>query len=198
MSYDPRIGNRFLNPGIGYGGSCFPKDTKALRELAKSLGYELKTVSAAIEVNEKQQVRLYTKAKANNETFRDKKLAFLGLAFKAGTDDLREASSLKHMPLLLEEGADVYCVDPVAADNFRKRYPEGKNGNGNITYVENAQDALKDADICFIMTEWPEFKALTPADFKANMKTPVVYDGRNLYDPQEMKDAGVTYYCIGR
>ena len=198
MSYDPRIGNRFLNPGIGYGGSCFPKDTKALRELAKSLGYELKTVSAAIEVNANQQIRLYTKAKNNGFVFKGKKVAMLGLAFKAGTDDLREASSLKHTALLLEEGADIYAVDPVAMNNFKKRYPEGKNGNGSVTYVDTAEEALKDADICLVMTEWDMFKQLNAKDFVNNMKNPLVYDGRNLYEPSEMEQAGVEYYCIGR
>ena len=198
MSYDERIGNRFLNPGIGYGGSCFPKDTKALRELAKKNGYDLKTVSAAVEVNAKQQIILYTKAKAAGVDLKGKRVAVLGLAFKAGTDDLREASSLKHMPLFLEDGGHMVCVDPVAEDNFRKRYPEGKQGNGYIEYASDARSALKDADVCFIMTEWPEFKELKADDFKSLMKTPVVFDGRNLYEPKDMRDAGITYSCIGR
>ena len=198
MSYDERIGNRFLNPGIGYGGSCFPKDTKALRELAKSKGYDLKTVSAAVEVNERQQRILYTKVKNANISLKDKRVAVLGLAFKAGTDDLREASSLKHMPLFLEDGAHIVAVDPVAEANFKKRYPEGKHGNGYIEYAPDAKSALKDADLCIIMTEWPEFKALKPEDFTSNMKSAVVFDGRNLYEPADMRNAGIKYSCIGR
>ena len=198
MSYDERIGNRFLNPGIGYGGSCFPKDTKALRELAKSKGYDLKTVSAAVEVNERQQRILYTKVKNANISLKDKRVAVLGLAFKAGTDDLREASSLKHMPLFLEDGAHIVAVDPVAEANFKKRYPEGKHGNGYLEYAPDAKSALKDADLCIIMTEWPEFKALKPEDFTSNMKSAVVFDGRNLYEPADMRNAGIKYSCIGR
>lgn len=198
MSYDERIGKRFLNPGIGYGGSCFPKDTKALKSLAASLGYELKTVAAAIDVNEKQQIRLYTKAKANNVDFSNKKVAMLGLAFKAGTDDLREASSLKNVPLLLEEGANIVAFDPVARKNFEKRYPAGKNANGSISYVDSAKDALLDADICFVMTEWPECKEVKAEEFTKLMKKAVVYDGRNIYMPEEMRNAGIEYHCIGR
>lgn len=198
MSYDERIGRRFLNPGIGYGGSCFPKDTKALKSLAADLGYELKTVAAAIEVNELQQLRLYTKAKENKEDFAGKKVAVLGLAFKAGTDDLREAASLKNVPKFLAEGANVYAFDPVAAENFKKRFPEGKQDKGSITYVNCAADAIADADICFAFTEWQECRDVTPEMFAEGMKTPKVYDGRDIYDPKGMKDAGVTYYCIGR
>ncbi len=198
MSFDARIGDRFLNPGIGYGGSCFPKDTKALKSLAADLGYDLKTVSAAIEVNALQQKRLYTKAKAAGVDFKGLKVAVLGLAFKAGTDDLREASSLKHVPLFLEEGANIVAFDPVARKNFERFYPEGDNLNGSIKYVDTAVEALKDADICFIMTEWSEIKKLKAEDFTGNMKSAVVYDGRNLYEPEDMKNAGIEYYCIGR
>lgn len=198
MSYDERIGNRFLNPGIGYGGSCFPKDTKALKSLAADLGYELKTVAAAIEVNEAQQIRLFTKAKTRGISFAGKKVAMLGLTFKAGTDDLREAASLKNVPLLLEEGANIVAFDPVGQANFEKRYPAGNHGNGTITYVSNPKEALLDADCCFVMTEWKEMKCLTPQDFITTMKTPVVLDGRDLYAPEEMKQAGVDYVCIGR
>lgn len=198
MSYDARIGNRFLNAGIGYGGSCFPKDTKALKSLAKDLGYELKTVAAAIEVNEKQQIRLYTKAKNNGVDFNGKKVAVLGLAFKAGTDDLREAASLRNIPLFLEEGAEVVAFDPVARNNFEKRYPAGTIANGSISYVDKAIDAIKDADICFVMTEWQDCRDVTADDYKKLMKNALVYDGRDLYNPADMKNAGIEYYCIGR
>lgn len=198
MSFDERIGNRFLNPGIGYGGSCFPKDTKALKSLAASLGYELKTVAAAIEVNEKQQLRLYTKAVEQGISFAGKKVAILGLAFKAGTDDLREAASLKNVPLFLEQGANLIAFDPVAEKNFKKQYPVGVHGSGSITYVDSPLEAIHDADICFIFTEWKEIASLAPSDFTSRMKSPVVFDGRDLYSPVAMKEAGVEYHCIGR
>lgn len=198
MSYDARIGANFLRAGIGYGGSCFPKDTKALRFQAAKVGYQLKTVDAAVEVNTAQKVRLFRKASDRMITFQGLKVAVLGLAFKPGTDDLREAPSLDNVELLLGEGADIYAYDPVAAENFKKKFPEGKSGNGSIHYVENAETALKDAHICFIFTEWKEIKALRPEVFRNEMQTPLVYDGRNIFNLREMKDSGVEYYSIGR
>ena len=198
MSYDARIGSRFLNAGIGYGGSCFPKDTKALKYLAHQHGYTLRTVEAAVDVNAEQKTKLYRKASNRMITFHNLKVAILGLAFKPGTDDLREAPSLDNVQLLLEEGADIYAYDPVAAENFKKRYPEGALEKGSIHYVNTAKDALQDANICFIFTEWDEIKAVPAAEFKRLMSIPLVYDGRNVFNIQEMKDAGVKYYSIGR
>lgn len=198
MSYDARIGANFLNAGIGYGGSCFPKDTKALKYIAKQHGYQLKTVEAAVEVNAAQKIRLFQKASERMITFQNLKVAILGLAFKPGTDDLREAPSLDNVQLLLEQGANLVAYDPVAADNFKKRFPEGPCGKGSITYVKQPQDALEDANICFIFTEWKEIKAITPEQFKERMSIPLVYDGRNIFDKTEMKDAGIEYYSIGR
>ena len=131
-------------------------------------------------------------------TFQNLKIAVLGLTFKPGTDDLREAPSLDNVPLLLEAGADLIAFDPVGEDNFRKRYPEGKNLNGSITYVSSPEEALSGSHICFIFTEWPEIRNLSPHDFKKLMHIPLVYDGRNLYKPEIMKEAGVEYYSIGR
>ena len=198
MSYDARIGARFLNAGIGYGGSCFPKDTKALKYLAHQHGYTLRTVEAAVDVNTEQKTRLYRKASNRMITFHNLRVAVLGLAFKPGTDDLREAPSLDNIQLLLEEGADIYAYDPVAAENFKKRYPEGALEKGTIHYVKTAEEALQDANICFIFTEWNEIKAIPAAEFKRLMRIPLVYDGRNVFNVQEMKDAGVEYYSIGR
>lgn len=198
MSYDARIGANFLNAGIGYGGSCFPKDTKALKYIAKQHGYQLKTVEAAVEVNAAQKIRLFQKASERMITFHGLKVAILGLAFKPGTDDLREAPSLDNVKLLLEQGANLVAYDPVAADNFKKRFPQGSCGNGSITYVEQPQDALQGANICFIFTEWKEIKAITPEQFRENMSIPLVYDGRNIFDKNKMKDAGIEYYSIGR
>ena len=198
MSYDQRIGNKFLNAGIGFGGSCFPKDTKALEHIAKQNGYELKTVKAAINVNNEQKTMLYKKASKRLITFNGLKVAVLGLTFKPGTDDLREAPSLENIPLLLEQGADIYAFDPVGSENFAKVHPEGKNGKGNITYVSNIEAALEDANVCFIFTEWGEVKALSPENYKKLMRTPLVYDGRNIYRVEEMQEAGVEYHSIGR
>jgi len=198
MSFDSRIGSKFLNAGIGYGGSCFPKDTKALENLANENGYELKTVKAAIDVNNDQKTRLYKKASKRLITFNGLKVAVLGLTFKPGTDDLREAASLENIPLLLEQGADIYAYDPVGAVNFAKVHPEGENGVGYITYVHSIEAALEDANVCFIFTEWGEVKALSPEMYKKLMRTPLVYDGRNIYSVLEMQQAGVEYYSIGR
>ncbi|KGT41057.1 UDP-glucose 6-dehydrogenase [Bacillus cereus] len=198
MSFDERIGSKFLNAGIGFGGSCFPKDTKALEYLARQNGYELRTVKAAIDVNKDQKTLLYKKASQRLITFNGLKVAVLGLTFKPGTDDLREAASLENIPLLLEQGADIYAFDPVGASNFAKVYPEGKNKNGNITYVTDIEKALEGANVCFIFTEWGEVKALTPEMYKKLMRTPLIYDGRNIYDVQVMQEVGIEYHSIGR
>lgn len=198
MSYDQRIGARFLNAGIGFGGSCFPKDTKALKFLAKEHGYQLKTVEACVDVNSAQKTRLFAKAKERMISFSGLKVAVLGLTFKAGTDDLREAPSIDNLKLLLVSGAEVYAYDPKGVERSRQLFPEGKLEKGSMTYVSSVDEALKGANICFVFTEWPEIRALTPAEFKQKMHTPLVYDGRNLFKPSEMKEAGVEYYSIGR
>ena len=192
MSFDSRIGDKFLHAGCGYGGSCFPKDTKALHYLASQGGYELKTVKAAIEVNKNQKLVLIKKARKKFETFKNLKVAVLGLAFKAGTDDLREAPSLDNISVLLDEGALIRAYDPIAVNNYKKIYPN------QIEYMETPQEALKDADLCFIFTEWEQIKNVKPIEFKQLMKKAVVYDGRNIYSLEEMKNANVEYYSIGR
>lgn len=198
MSYDERIGGKFLNAGIGYGGSCFPKDTKALEHLARENNYELRTVKAAIDVNKDQKTKLYKKACQRLITFNGLKVAVLGLTFKPGTDDLREAPSLENVPLLLEQGANIYAYDPVGRENFQKKYPEGNHFKGSITYTNTPEEALKGANLCFVFTEWEEIKILAPKTYKAMMATPLVYDGRNIYDTKEMKAQGISYHSIGR
>ena len=198
MSFDERIGSKFLSAGVGYGGSCFPKDTKALTFLAKKAGYKLKTVEAAIEVNKSQKLRLFEKASDRLITFSGLKIAVLGLTFKPGTDDLREAPSIENVRNLLEKGADIFAYDPVGADNFKKLYPQGKVLNGTITYVASPEEALKDANVCFIFTEWQQIKAIEPTQYKALMRTPLVYDGRNIYDDKIMRNHKINYYSIGR
>ena len=198
MSYDERIGARFLNAGIGFGGSCFPKDTKALKFLAREHGYQLRTVEACVEVNSAQKVRLFEKAKERMISFSGLKAAVLGLTFKAGTDDLREAPSIDNLKLLLSAGADVYAYDPKGEERARQLFPEGMGKAGTMQYVDSPEEALSGANICFVFTEWGEIKAIEPKRFKELMHTPLVYDGRNLYDPGQMKEAGVEYYSIGR
>ena len=192
MGYDSQIGNRFLNAGIGYGGSCFPKDTKALSWLASFNDYELKTIKAAIEVNEQQKLKLIKKSRKYYEDLNGLTIAVLGLTFKPGTDDLREAPSLVNIPLMLEDGAKVRAWDPVGIPNFKKRF------EGRVHYCSSIQEALKDADICFIFTEWKEVKELDPMRFKQLMKNPIVMDGRNCYPPEKMKQLGIIYESIGR
>ena len=198
MSYDARIGARFLNAGVGYGGSCFPKDTKALKYLARQHGYTLRTVEAAVDVNAEQKTKLFQKASNRMITFQNLKVAVLGLAFKAGTDDLREAPSLDNVQLLLEGGAEVCAYDPAASEHFKQRFPEGHAQKGSIRYAASPQEALEGADICFIFTEWDEIRNLPPSVFREKMQIPLVYDGRNLYNVAAMKEAGIEYYSIGR
>lgn len=203
MGYDRRIGREFLRAGIGYGGSCFPKDTKALDHLATLHGYDLRTVKAAIAVNDDQKVLLYKKACKRLITFDGLKAAVLGLTFKPGTDDLREAPSLDNIPLLLAQGAHIYAFDPVGSENFKKRFPETSSERegeykGRICYVRSTEEALDQANVCFIFTEWGEIKTVKPEDYKRLMRTPLVYDGRNIYDANEMRESGVEYYSIGR
>lgn len=190
MSYDSRIGDKFLKAGCGYGGSCFPKDTKALHYLAQAKGYELKTVKAAIEVNKNQKIILLKKAREKFKSFKNVNVAILGLTFKPGTDDLREAPSLDNIEILLEEGANIAAYDPIGIENYKKVYPT------QIKYTNTPQDTLKNADICFIFTEWQEIKNVKPQEYSTLMNTPIVYDGRNIYSLEEMK--GIEYYSIGR
>ena len=192
MSYDPRIGDKFLNAGIGYGGSCFPKDTKALHWLANDHGYEIKTIKAAIEVNENQKYKLFRKAKQRFGNLRGMKVAILGLTFKPGTDDLREAPSIPNVRRLLDEGADIIAYDPIGINNFKKLFPT------SIDYVNKPQDALKDADMAFIFTEWKEITSVKLSDYEHFMKTAIIYDGRNCYDIKEVEKYEVEYYSVGR
>ena len=198
MSYDERIGAKFLNAGIGFGGSCFPKDTKALKFLARQHGYKLRTIEAALDVNTDQKTLLFRKADRRLITFESLKVAVLGLTFKPGTDDLREAPSLDNVKLLLDRGANIFAYDPIGTVHFKKVYHEGKNGCGKITYVSDPLDAIDQANVCFVFTEWAQIKNLNPIHYKRKMRTPLVYDGRNIYSLAEMKDAGVEYYSVGR
>jgi UDPglucose 6-dehydrogenase len=193
MSLDPRIGNRFLQAGIGYGGSCFPKDTKALYWLGNDYGFEFKTVKATIEINENQKYKLYRQLKTRYPSLKGVKIAVLGLTFKPETDDLREAPSVVNVKRLLDDGAILMVYDPVGASNFKKIMTSEK-----LSYSDSPKDALQGAQVALIFTEWKEIKALTPNDFKNAMKTPIVYDGRNCYELTLFEGTGVEYISIGR
>ncbi len=192
MGYDPRIGNRFLNPGIGYGGSCFPKDTKALSWLASFNDKELKTIKAAIEVNENQKFRLIKKAKKYYDDFDGLTVAVLGLTFKPGTDDLREAPSLVNIPLLLEDGAKIKAWDPVGMENFKKYFPD------ELEYCDTIETTLTGADLCFIFTEWQQILQMDISAYKMLMKHAIVLDGRNCYPVEAFEGTGIVYDSIGR
>ena len=192
MGMDARIGNKFLQAGIGYGGSCFPKDTKALSWLANFNDYEIKTIKAAIEVNENQKLKLIKKARKYYETFEGLNIAVLGLTFKPNTDDLREAPSLTNIPILLDDGANIKAYDPVGEKNFKKIYPN------EITYCKSVEETLKEADLCFIFTEWDFVKELDITIYEKLMRKPIVIDGRNCYNLEEMKKTNITYDSIGR
>lgn len=192
MSYDDRIGSKFLKAGVGYGGSCFPKDTKALHWLSSHNGYELKTVKAAIEVNENQKLRLIRKASKLVENFKGMKVAVLGLTFKPDTDDIREAPSIPNIQYLIEREANVTVYDPVGTQNTKKIFGD------SIFYANSIDEAIMDAEICFVMTEWKEIVNYDISKYKKNMKRPLVFDGRNCYKIDDMKKLGIEYYSIGR
>ncbi|MBU3107660.1 UDP-glucose dehydrogenase family protein [Clostridium gasigenes] len=192
MSYDPRIGNKFLNAGLGYGGSCFPKDTKALHWLANDHGYEIKTIKATIEVNENQKYKMFRKAKQRFGSLKGMKVAVLGLTFKPGTDDLREAPSIPNVRRLLDEGAEIVAYDPVGVNNFKQLF------TSEIEYVTTPEETLKDADMAFIFTEWNEIKSVQLDTYKELMKTPIIFDGRNCYKLNDVESLNIDYYSVGR
>lgn len=192
MGFDARIGDKFLNSGIGYGGSCFPKDTKALSWLASFNDNEIKTIKAAIEVNENQKFKLIKKARKYYEDFSGLTVAVLGLTFKPGTDDLREAPSLVNIPIMLEDGARVKAWDPVGVQNYKKIYPD------EIEYCDSIEETLENADICFIFTEWTEVKQIDVMLYKALMRHPIILDGRNCYKLDAFDGSGIIYDSIGR
>jgi UDPglucose 6-dehydrogenase len=193
MGSDERIGRRFLFPGIGYGGSCFPKDVKALSKSAQQAGYNFKILEAVMEVNEKQKVHLLPKIKTYfKNDLRNKHIALWGLAFKPNTDDIREAPALKIIEELLQNGASVAAYDPEGMANVNREI-----GN-KIAYAENQYDVLKGADALVIATEWSEFRTPDFDKIKLLLKSAVIFDGRNLFDLQQMKETGFHYESVGR
>jgi UDPglucose 6-dehydrogenase len=193
---DPRIGYHFLYPGCGYGGSCFPKDVKALIKTAKDVaGFDLKLLKAVEEVNDLQKFVLPKKIKKQfGESLKGKHFALWGLAFKPNTDDMREASSRVLIDELIKVGATITAYDPVAIDEGKRIFKDEKN----ITFADTQDEALKNADALIIVTEWTEFRSPDFALIKASLKSPMIFDGRNLYDPKAVRALGFNYFPIGR
>ena len=190
---DSRIGSRFLFPGIGFGGSCFPKDIKALKKSGQEVNLQFSILESVIDVNEQQKTVLFPKIKAYfNNQLAGKKIAVWGLAFKPDTDDIRKAPALEMIHKLLSEKAVVTAFDPEAMPNVKKEL-----GN-SIAYATTKEDALKDADALLICTEWEEFKTADMAIFNSRMHTPVIFDGRNIFNPKTMKKNKTTYFSVGR
>ena len=192
---DPRIGYQFLYPGIGYGGSCFPKDVQALQRTGTEVGVELKLLDAVERVNYAQKHVLTEKVVARfGADLSGKKFAMWGLAFKPNTDDMREAPSLVLIDDLTKRGATVVAFDPVAIEEAKHTL----GSNKNVSFASSAMDALDGADALLIVTEWKTFRAPDFAAMKAQMKAAIVFDGRNLYEPADMRESGFSYYPIGR
>jgi UDPglucose 6-dehydrogenase len=190
---DDRIGKRFLFAGIGYGGSCFPKDVQALKKIAEESHYDFRILDAVMDVNEDQKLVLIDKVRKHfNGPLRGKKAALWGLSFKPDTDDIREAPALYMIDELIKEGVEVCAYDPEAMSNVRKIKGD------SIRYAADPYEALNGADFLVIATEWSVFRTPEFDRMKQAMKSPVVFDGRNLYDLQRMKEKGFTYYSIGR
>jgi UDPglucose 6-dehydrogenase len=189
---DSRIGPRFMNPGIGYGGSCFPKDLMAFRAVAKETGYDFRLLEEVMRINEDQRHRFLRKVRSVVWTFRGKRLGVLGLAFKGGTDDIRESPALLLVQELLREGCRVCAYDPAAMERAKEVLKSG------VEFAANAYEAATGADALLILTEWEEFAALDLDRLRALVKYPIVLDGRNLYDPAVMVEHGFSYYSVGR
>ncbi len=189
---DARIGRRFLNPGIGYGGSCFPKDVMAFRAVARECGYDFRLLDEVMHINEEQRQRFLRKVRSALWTLRGKRLGVLGLAFKGGTDDIRESPALFIVQALLQEGCKITVYDPAAMGHIEKEL------KSNLQCASSAYEAAAGADALLILTEWEEFANLDLHRLTSALKYPIVIDGRNLYDPELMAAHGITYYSVGR
>jgi UDPglucose 6-dehydrogenase len=193
LGSDSRIGRRFLRPGIGYGGSCFPKDLLAFRAVARENGLQFGLLDEVVTVNDEQRNRFLRKVKKALWTLKGKKLAVLGLAFKNGTDDIRESPAIGIVKSLLHEGCIITAFDPAAMERAAQELSEGA-----VTFAADPYEALRGADACLLLTEWEDFGALDLARMKSLLRYPIVVDGRNLFSPAKMRAAGLNYYSIGR
>lgn len=192
MGSDSRIGPRFLNPGIGYGGSCFPKDLMAFHAVARECGYDFRLLQEVIRINEEQRQRFLRKVRSALWTLRGKRLAVLGLAFKGGTDDIRESPAILLLQSLLQEGCKLVAYDPAAMERAREVLDPA------VQFASNPYETARDADALLILTEWEEFASLDLPRLQGELKYPIIIDGRNLYDPEVMAEHGFTYYSVGR
>jgi len=191
MGLDHRIGKEFLNAGIGFGGFCFPKDLKAFIKISEDLGYHMNLLREVLKINQEIREYFITKVRDLLWNIKGKKIAILGLSFKPNTDDIREAPSIYIIKQLLKEGANISAYDPAAMEKMKKIFPD-------IDYKENPYDTLGDANALLILTEWEEFKNLDLERVKSLMKTPIIVDGRNIFEPDEMEKLGFIYRGIGR
>ena len=193
MSQDERIGNKFLSSGLGFGGSCFPKDIKALIKIGEENNISMDIIKATDEINQKQRQYFINKILNHfNNNIENKKIAIWGLAFKPKTNDMREAPSITIIQELLKKGAKITAFDPKAIDNAKKIF------ENKIEYAQNSLDALNDADCLLLLTEWNEFQNPDFEIIKKKMKQAIIFDGRNQYNHKELKQKGFTYYQIGK
>ena len=192
MKMDKRIGKYFLNAGIGYGGSCFPKDTKALEFMAKSVNSEIQTITATIKVNEKQVTKMLDKARKYYSNFDGLNVAILGITYKPSTDDIRDSPAIINLNKLLEYKTAISVYNPIPIKKLKEIYKD------RIKIVNNIAETLKNADICFIFTEWQQIKEMNLKLFEKNMRKPIILDGRNCFELNQIKDYRVIYESIGR
>jgi UDPglucose 6-dehydrogenase len=191
IGLDKRIGNSFLNAGIGYGGTCFPKDTTAFVQFSEDNGYQFEILKATIRVNQKQRKWLVNEVKNIYKSLKGLEIAVLGLSFKPHTDDLRGAPSVEIIEQLLLEGAKITVYDPVSSENIGKIY-------SNVVIASTIEEAIQEKKVALILTEWPEIKEFNLCQFQNLMRTPIILDGRNCYSLEKAKQAGITYYSVGR
>lgn len=191
MGLDPRIGSSFLRAGVGYGGSCFPKDVDAFVHLADQMGYDFRLLREVQRINQSQREHLLRRIRHELWIIQDKIIAVYGLAFKPGTDDIRQAPSLYFVSELLKEKARLRLWDPVAVDRFREGYPD-------LDYFKDPLECATDAELLLILTDWPQIRELDLSRLKEVMKCPVIVDGRNMFDPETMRRMGFEYSCVGR
>ena len=191
MGMDGRISPKFLHPGPGYGGSCFPKDVKALHAIAKEIGYDADLIAAVTNVNQSQKVRMFDKLQKMLPELEDKRITLLGLAFKQRTDDVRESPALPIIDRLKAADAKIRAFDPVAMESMKKIHPD-------IDYFDDVYESVRDADAVMVLTEWNEFRGLDLPRIKSLMRQPNLVDARNLYDPDTVRKTGFKYACVGR
>jgi UDPglucose 6-dehydrogenase len=189
---DSRIGPRFLKPGVGYGGSCFPKDLMAFRAVARDCGYEFRLLDEVMRINEDQRQRFLRKVRNALWTLKGKRLGVLGLSFKGGTDDIRESPAICLAELLVKEGSQVVAYDPAATERAKEVLGD------KVNFAGNAYEAANGADALLVLTDWDEFASLDLERLHTLLRYPIIIDGRNLYDPEQMASHGFFYYSVGR